>query len=101
MRKGCDATRFGDTGSRRPPPMVCMQTLTARGRRTCSRKKSPGFVDGWQSDLFHVRMVTPMQIALTRLKARYWHWVSSVSWPAGRSRCQIYGRDTTESGTNI
>lgn len=62
--------------------MVCMQTPTARGRRTCSRKKSPGSADGWQSDLFHVRMVTPMQIALTRLKARYWHWVSSVSWPA-------------------
>ncbi|EGI63192.1 hypothetical protein G5I_08429 [Acromyrmex echinatior] len=84
-----------------PPPMVCMQTPTARGRRTCSRKKSPGFADGWQSDLFHVRMVTPMQIALTRLKARYWHWMSSVSWPAGQSRCQIYGRDTPESENAI
>lgn len=34
------------------------------------RKKSSGF--GWQSDLFQARMVTAMQIALTRLKARYW-----------------------------
>ncbi|TGZ51482.1 Uncharacterized protein DBV15_02219, partial [Temnothorax longispinosus] len=71
-----------------PPPMVCMQTPTARGRRTCSREKSSGSADGSQSDLFQARMVTPMQIALTRLKARYWHWVSSVSEPVGQSRCQ-------------
>lgn len=66
-----------------------MQTLTARSRRNCSHKKSPGSTDGWQNDLFQACMVTPMQIDLTRLKARYWHWISSVSGPAGQSRCQI------------
>lgn len=29
---------FGSIGYFQPPPMVCMQTPTARGRRTCSRK---------------------------------------------------------------
>jgi len=75
--------------------MVCMRTPTARGRRTCSRKKSSGSADEWQSDLFQAHMVASMQIALTRLKARYWHWVSSVSRPVGQSRCMQ--RDTSEN----
>lgn len=39
--------------------------------------------------IFRARMVTRMQIALTRLKARYWHWMSPVSRLAEQSRCQM------------
>lgn len=39
--------------------------------------------------IFRARMVTRMQIALTRLGARYWHWMSPVSRLAGQSRWQM------------